>query len=147
MDNSIKELIKTLEKWFSAFPPLPKNVKEIIVKFFPWISLIIGILGVLSSIQTMISLASLAPWAAAAGVYNYSFGSGIIMSLFWLASSVLMIIAYPGLNTKKAKGWNCIFWSEIISLLGFLVSAQIFQGVISALIGFYFLFQIKSYYK
>lgn len=146
--TSTKDIIQTLEDLFAKAPTLPTNAKEAIVKITPLIAIIFGILGVLISISGLGALTFLAPFAAIAGARNVStFGMGFIGTLFWLAASVCMIVSYSGLKARKISGWNLLFWSEVINLGGSLVTFSFFSGIIGALIGFYLLFQIKSYYK
>ena len=90
-------------------------------------------------------MTALSPFAILGGVHGY-FGSYIAV-IFWLASSLLLFAAYSGTKARKISGWNMLFWSEIVYLVGSLVSLSIIQGLISAIIGFYLLFQIKSFYK
>ena len=87
----------------------------------------------------------LAVFGGATGVANY--GTGFIAALFYLAASVLMLASYPGLNAKKYKGWKLLFCSEAVYLVGGLISMSIISTIIGALITFYLLFQIKSYFK
>lgn len=76
-----------------------------------------------------------------------SYGTGFIYALIALASAGLLLAAYPGLSKRSHKGWDLLFWSEIVGLVGAIVSTAIVTGVIGALIGLYLLYQVKSYYK
>ena len=135
----------TLEHWFSQAPSLPTNAKETLVKYMPIIALIFGIIGILISIAGIAALTALTPLAVVTGVHGY--GGGILAAILWLASSTLLLAAYSGTKARKMSGWNMLFSSEIVSLIGLLVSLSILQAIISALIGFYLLYQIKSYYQ
>jgi hypothetical protein len=88
---------------------------------------------------------ALSPLAVATGVHGY--GGGLLAAIFWLASSILLLAAYSGIKARKMSGWNMLFWSEVVYLIGSLVTLSILQGIISALIGFYLLYQIKPYYR
>lgn len=85
------------------------------------------------------------PLAVATRAHGY--GGGFISVIFWLASSILLFAAYSGTKARKMSGWNMLFWSEVVYLIGSLISLSILQGIISAMIGFYLLYQIKSYYE
>jgi len=87
----------------------------------------------------------LAVFGGATGVANY--GTGFIAAVFYLVASVLMLASYSGLNAKKDKGWKLLFWSEVVYVVGGLISLSIISTVIGALITFYLLFQIKSCFK
>lgn len=137
--------VKTLEQWFSQTPSLPKNAKESLVKYMPIIALIFGIIGILLSLAGIAALTALSPLAVVTGTPGY--GAGLLAAIFWLASSVLLLAAYSGIKARKISGWNMLFWSEIVYLIGSLVTLSILQGIISALIGFYLLYQIKPFYS
>lgn len=141
------DIVAVLEPHFAKAPALPKNAKEVIVKVLPWIALIFGILGVLGSIAGLGLLTAFSPLALFGGAEGVaSYGSGFIASLFWLVSSALLLAAYPGLQGHKIKGWNLMFYSEIASAIGAVLSLSL-GGVLGVLIGIYLLFQVKSHYK
>jgi hypothetical protein len=82
---------------------------------------------------------------ALGGGFNAATGL-IIATLIGLVASVLELIAFPGLLNRKMSGWTLLFWVEVLGILSAVIALSGF-GVIMALIWFYFLFQIKSYYK
>lgn len=142
------DIITTVEEWFANAPALPKNIKEGIVKITPIISLIFGIIGILVGVAGISSLTLFSPVAMMAGdAAMRGYGNGFISSISLLISSVLLLMAYPGVKAHKAKGWEMLFWSEAVNIAGSLISLEIFSALIGGLIGFYILFQIKSYYK
>jgi hypothetical protein len=146
--DQASDLIGSIEKFFEKAPALPKNAKDLIVQFTPWIAIIFGILGVLGALGGLGLLTVFSPLAIFGGVEGVkSMGTGFISALFWLGSSVIMIMAYSGLKANKMGGWKMLFWSEIVNVAGSVISLNIIGGAISALIGLYLLFQIKSYYK
>lgn len=142
------DLIAITEGLYAKAPSLPANAREGLAKVAPWIALIFGILGVLGSIGGLGLLAVFSPLAVfggAAGVASY--GSGFIAALIWLVASVMLLAAYPGTAAKKISGWNLLFWSQVVQLIGSVVALSIVSGIVGAAIGFYLLFQIKSYFK
>lgn len=146
--NSTKGIVEMLEEIFAKAPPLPKNAKDVIVKITPFIAIIFGILGILGAISGLglfTFFSPLALYGGPAGITSY--GTGFVSALFWLASSFLLLVAYPGTKANKINGWNMLFWSEVVSLIGSVISMSLISGIVGALIGFYLLFQIKSYYK
>lgn len=143
--NDVNQLIGTVEEWFSKLPPLPKKWNEVIVGITPWVALVFGVLGVLVSLAAFGILTFLAPFA----VMGYGAGaasSGIIGSVLFLISSALLLLAFPGTKARKMQGWNLLFYSEVVSLISSVVAFS-FGGVVGSVIGFYILFQIKSFYK
>ena len=130
---------------FKKLPPLPANWKDVIVNIVPWLALIFGLIGVFGSLAAVGVLTFLAPAVLLGGGASVASG-GIIGAVLALVASVLMVAAFPGTRAKKMSGWNLLFWSETVSVISSVIAFSI-AGVIGALIGFYILFQIKSYYK
>ncbi len=139
----VTDLIKTLEDLFAKAPNLPTNIREIIVKITPWLALIFGILGVLAGLGAL----GLSPVAMVAGV-DTSFML-LIAGILAIISSVLLLMAFSKVKVLKAEGWRLLFLSEVVSIISSLLSGpNAWVGaIIGGLIGFYFLYQIKSYYK
>lgn len=143
--KSSQDFIKMMEDWFSKLPPLPKNVNEVIVKITPWIALIFGVLGVLGSIALFGVTTVVAPLVAMGSGVGQATG-GMVGAILALLSSVLLLAAFPGTNKRKMSGWTLLFYSEVVSTVASIIALNL-TGVVGALIGFYILFQIKSYYK
>jgi hypothetical protein len=145
--KTMDDIIKTMEEWFAKFPALPKNARDTLANIAPIIALIFGILGIIVALGGIGTMITTLPLGVLAGI-SRTYGTGILDSLFYLASSALLLSAYTGLKAKKIAGWNLLFWSEVVGLIGGVVSySGIVSAIIGALIGFYILFQIKSYYK
>lgn len=138
--------ITMTQEWFSKFPPLPANAKDILTKIAPWFALIFGILGVLGSVAAAGFLTALSPFVALGGGVGYATG-GIVGALLMVVASVMLILAYPGLRDHKTAGWKYAFWSQTVNIIGSVIALNLLGAVISAIIGYYLLFQIKSYYK
>lgn len=143
--NSSDTLIATVEDWFKKLPNLPKNIQEVIVTITPWIALIFGILGVLGGVAGLGILTAFSPVLVLGGS-AYSTGTGIISVILGLASSALLLMAFPGTKAKKLKGWNFLFWSFSVHIVKGVLNFDL-GTIILVLIGFYLIFQTKSYYK
>ncbi len=137
--------IMTMEEWFTKLPPLPKGGKEGIVMITPWVALIFGILGVLGGLAGFGFLAAVSPLIAMGNGLNGAAGS-LVGAALGLVASAMLLAAFPGTNKKQMRGWVLLFWSEAISVVAAAVSYSL-TGILVSLIGFYLLFQIKSYYK
>ncbi len=144
----MKQLVVTMEGWFSKLPALPREWKEVIVKVTPWIALIFGVFGVLGGISALGILSVFSPFAVLGGGVGgaQAVGMGVLASILLLVSSALMLIAFPGTNARKEAGWNFLFWSQAVSVVSAVLSFSP-VGVLLSGVGFYILFQIKSYYK
>ena len=142
------DVIATMGGWFDKAPSLPKNWRDTLAKIAPILSLIFGILGIIVAIGGLGLLTATSPLAVMGGAQGVSsYGTGIFATLIYLVGSILLLASYPGLKAHKYKGWTLLFWSEAVNLIGGLVSLAIVSAIIGALIGFYLIFQIRSYYK
>ena len=136
-------LMGTLEYYFGQkAPQLPAGFKEWLVKFGPWIELILLILAA----PMILGLLGLnIGFRGFLGSYGYASGWGLY-SILVAAQLVLQIIALPGLFKRQMAGWNFAFYAMIAGVVASLVMGSIGSAIISVAIGLYFLFQIRSYY-
>ncbi len=149
MDAQTKQWTKALDDSYAKLPALPKGATDFIVNIAPWLSLIFGVLSILVGVSAFGFLAVLSPFAAVAGAGAYAI-TGLLSSLVLLVEGVIMIVAFPSLKKRGQRGWNLLFWSLILSVVSSVLSLNVFgvvQSVVGALIGYYFLYQMKSYYK
>lgn len=130
---------------------LPESLKEWIVKFGPWITLVILVL------MAPALLVALGLGAVFGGMAFFGgFGTGAVYYLAMIASIlnlVLMIIALPGLFKRKMSSWKLLYYSGLISLVAGVLEnlinlsfGALIWGLVTSAISFYFLFQIKSKY-
>lgn len=136
------DLISYLEGWFSKLPPLSLDVRKRLVHIAPILALVFGILGVVGSIGSGL----ISPLLIFFGGPKEAMG-GIVFSLLALASSVLVLCAYPSLKKYKQRGWTFLFWSQILSIVGSVFQSVSLVGIVIGLFGLYLLYQIKSLYK
>jgi len=126
-------------------PQLPKNVKEAIVKYGPYITIVLLILMLPVLLGALGISAIVAPFA-----FLGSAQGGILFILGWIALLIqlgLEVAALPGLFKRQKAAWNLMFYSSLVSILYNLLTMNLVSMVVGALISFYFLFQIRSYYK
>jgi hypothetical protein len=143
---TLSNLEETLNGYFVKKAPfqLPMGVKEFIVSFGPWIALVLLVLS-LPVLFAAIGLgAFLAPFAVLGGANAAAFTVGTVFSL---VSLVLEAMALPGLFKRKKSGWNLLFYSSLVSVAGAIVAFNLFGALLNAVIGWYFIFQIRSMYK
>lgn len=134
-----------MEEWFMKLPSLPKSATDVLVKITPWIALIFGILGVLASLAGLGILTALSPFVMMGNGLGGT-ATSLLTAVLSLVSSALLLAGFPGTKGRKMQGWNMLFWSEVVSTVSSVILLSL-SGVIGALIGFYLLYQIKSYYK
>lgn len=126
-------------------PALPVNIKEAIVKYGPWIDLIL-LLVTLPALLALFGLGTfLAPFAYLGGVQNgFSFTLGMI---FLFISVVIQAVALPGLFKQTRASWNLLYWAALIHAIYSLITFSWINLILGTLISLYILFQIRSYYK
>jgi hypothetical protein len=146
-DQAPTDLIGFLDFWLVKKAPfqIPAGAKEWIVKWGPWIDVVLLVLSLPIILAAIGITAVFSPVAMMAGT-GYS-------SLYWVSIIVLVaqlglqVAALPGLFARKMSGWTLLFYSQIVSLVYSVVSGSIVGAVISAVIGFYLLFQIREKYS
>lgn len=144
MAEKSKNWVDSLGEIFAKLPSLPAGIREFIVTIAPWLALIFGILGVLGSLSALGLSTVSSPLLALGGVKVA--GGLMLISILTLAQSVLILVAVPKLFPRKMAGWTFVFWSQIVGVVSAVVSMEV-GGVIFSLIGFYILYQVRSYYK
>jgi len=126
-------------------PSLPENIKEFIVKYGPYISVVMMVLMIPALIAILGFGSAFMPYAYMGGLrpgFNFS-----ISTIFMIGQIALQIIALPGLFKRAKSAWRLMFYASLVGLVYSLLSGAIINGLVSALISFYVLFQIKSLYK
>jgi hypothetical protein len=147
--KDIAGLENTLNEYFGKkAPALPTNIKELLVKFAPWLSVI----GVVLSLPALLALVGLGGLVAITsplgGVSGVQQGVGYLISVVFLIITVALEgLAIPGLFAKSKAGWKMMFYSILVSAVGSLLGMNIVSAIIGLAVGCYFLFQVREYYK
>ncbi|OGE00825.1 MAG: hypothetical protein A2860_01105 [Candidatus Levybacteria bacterium RIFCSPHIGHO2_01_FULL_37_33] len=147
--NVMTQLENMLDEYFGKkAPALPQNIKEIIVKIAPYL-VIISLIFTIPAILALFGLGSLATILAPLGGARSVAGVPTmwIGILLLIPAVILEAMAVPGLFSRKIVAWRYMFWAQLISIISSLVQINIVGALLSALIGFYLLFQVKSLYK
>lgn len=137
------QLIATLDEYLVKKAPfqLPDSVKELLVKFGPWITLVLLVL-LLPLLLVALGIGTIfVPF----GGVGYAAGFGLT-AIFALVQIALLVMALPGMFGRKKSAWMLMFYEQLVSLLGALLTGSIVGGIIGALIGLYFLFQLRTKY-
>ncbi|MBI1863038.1 chromate transporter [Candidatus Microgenomates bacterium] len=146
LNASLGSLEKTLKVYFVDKAPfqIPTGGKEFIVQYGPWITLVLLILALPVIFAALGLTAFLSPFAAMGGQRASINFLSIILSVIAL---ILEAMALPGLFRRSKSGWNLLFYSSIVSAIDNLVNFHLGGLIIGLLIGWYILFQVRSYYK
>lgn len=143
-EQAPKDLIGFLDFYLVKKAPfqIPDAGREFIVKFGPWITLILMAIT-LPFLLVLLGLGTLAsPFGGVSGMAGWGLTAILIVVRFALRAASL-----PGLFARKMFGWRLWFYSVLVGLLESLLSVYgIVGGIIGAIIGLYILFQIRPLY-
>ena len=159
VSGPLAALEATFYEWFVYKAPFqfPAGLTEFIVKYGPWITLVLAII-LLPFIFTAISGALIITSLVA------TYGAGITAQptiMLWVSlvvlvvQAVVMFISIPKLLKRQRSGWQLLFYANLISLAagiigsfsyGYFAFGSIIWALISAIIAFFVLFQIRYAY-
>jgi len=144
--SALHQLEETLDLYLKKkAPDIPKNVKDLIVSFAPWINILLMVLAVPALLAVFGISAYVSRWAYLSGV---SMGVMYYISMALLGLTLLLRgMAIPGLLSRSIKGWRFVYYSVFVDAIYSLLSYNAAGAVIGAVIGLYVLFQIKDAYK
>jgi len=139
-----KDLVGFLDFYLVRQAPfqIPDGGREWIVKFGPWITVVLLILT-LPILLFALGLGVI--WIPFGGV-GYASGFGML-TLFVLAELGLMIAALPGLFARKMAGWQLLFYSQLVNIAYNVLSGHVVSALLGGLIGLYILFQVRPLYR
>lgn len=131
-------------------PQLPKQWKEIIVKFAPYMAIVGVVLGIPGFLALLGVGTVLAPLGFLGGMMTgrpFMGFSFVINVIFFGVMIVLEGLAVPGLFSRSKKAWTFLYWSALVGVVQNIVSFNVGGLIIGGLLSMYFLFQVKEYYK
>jgi hypothetical protein len=138
-----KDLIGFLDFYLVKRAPfqIPDTGREMIVKFGPWITVVLLIL----TLPILLFALGLGTILIPFGGVGYASGFGLL-TLFIVVEIGLMIAALPGLFARKMAGWQLLFYSQLVSIVYNVLSGSIVGGLLFGLIALYILFQVRPLY-
>ncbi|MFA6007335.1 MAG: hypothetical protein WC784_01660 [Candidatus Shapirobacteria bacterium] len=145
MNKYLTEIENKLDFYFGKkAPAMPENIKELIVKYSPYLTILVMIIAV----PTILFAFGVGSAFSSIAYLTGSFRPLLYFeSLLALVAIVLEFLALPGLFKRTKKAWQFMFYATLVGLLNSLIGVKIFDLILDGLISFYILFQIKSYYK
>jgi hypothetical protein len=138
-----KDLVGFLDFYLVKRAPvqIPTGGREWIVKFGPWITVVLLALS-LPIVLVVLGLGTvLMPFGGLAYATGFTYAA-----IFLIAYFVLMIAALPGLFARRQQGWKLIFYAELLSIVYSLLTGSIVGALLGGLIGLYILFQVRTLY-
>lgn len=120
---------------------IPNNAREVIVRFAPWIALVLLVLSLPVVLLALGLSAAVLPFAA-----TQATGLGFTMIVV-VVTLVLDAMALPGLFARRMGGWRLIFYARLVTIVSSLLQGAIVGGILGGLISLYILFQIRPLYE
>ncbi len=162
--ESIHKLEDKIEVWLKPLPHLPTTWRKWLAGNVWWIVLvgvIISAFGIFSLFSALSFLTATTNYYGAvlqeAGVQVHGslWSVSIYISIALLVVTVVLeAMAISPLKTQNKKGWDLMFLAYLIGIASSVISAllnleimSLIGAAISAVIGAYFLFEIRSYFK
>ena len=139
-----KDLIGFLDFYLVTKAPfqIPPGGREAIVRFGPWITVVLLIL----TLPVLLVALGLGTLFIPFGGIGYASRLGVL-TIFVVVEMGLMIAALPGLFARKMAGWRLLFYSQLVSIVYNVLSGSIVGGLLFGLIALYVLFQIRTLYQ
>jgi hypothetical protein len=155
----IKKLEDNIQEWLKPIPHLPTEWRKWLSQNVWWITLvgvILSVFAVWGIYQASVYVNTYTSFLSAAGITNtvgWTIPMMVSIALFAL-TAVIMAMAVGPLKEMKAKGWDLLFLSTLVSIAGSVFNygsgslvTSIIGAVIGAIISMYFLFEVRSYFK
>jgi hypothetical protein len=142
-DQPPKDVIGFLDFYLVQKAPfqLPDGLKEGIVRYGPWIAIVLLVLA-LPPLLFLLGLGTLLiPFGGVAYATGFTY-----LTILVIVEIGLMIAALPGLFARKMSGWRLLLYSQIVSIVASILSGAIVGGILFGLIGLYLLFQVRPLY-
>lgn len=142
---NLSQLDKVLEEYLiGKAPALPENIKELLVKYGPWL-VILGIAFSLPAILAFFGLGSMFSTYGWMGGWRYGFNYTLLM-VFLIVTTILRALSVKGLFDKKKAGWTMLYYSTLVNGVYSLLSLDIAGLLLGTLVSLYCLYQVKKSY-
>lgn len=137
---------KMNEIFIGRLPALSVKMKETVVKLYPWIMMIFGVLGLLawlSSIKYFFGFYGLFPHFYIHGFFD------IFMLVYYVIAPIVQVMAIYGgylMMSRQYKGWRIALYALLIGFISHILYFSFFGVAVDVLFA-YLLFQIKDYFQ
>ncbi len=166
MDALVKPIEQLLGPLFRGLPSIPENSKRALVKYWPYLALIFGILQLFAvwglwqlghTTNALINYANDLSIAAGNGSVTPALGVFYYMGVISLAvDAIILLLAFGPLRAYSKKGWDLLVLGGVLNLLyGVLITfdsrygggfGDLLWALVASAVAFYFLFQVRDYY-
>lgn len=164
MNPLLKKVELSLAPLFKNMPAIPKNGKEGLVKSWPIIALVFGVLQLIAAYglwrighrtnEFVDYVNQLAPNYGLSTVNHLGFTYWLGL-LVLVADGAILLLAYSGLKARHKSGWDLLFLGALVNLAYGLVMVfddnyggfgRLVSSLIGSFIGLYLLFQVRDAY-
>lgn len=146
-NDSMSQLDAYAEQLRVKLPAAPPGLLEGYMRYWPWVSMVLGVLGILVSLVGLIFGAALAPifvlFGGAAGV-SYS-GALFVSLIAGLIINVLEVVGGYLMRQHRLTGWWLLAAGMIISALSSLFGRSVLALIVVLAIAYVHL-QAKPHY-
>jgi len=126
--------------FLEKFPSFSDNVKELIVQYGPYVLAVGAILGLLQVFRIF------SYGGALLGADTFVAVNYYVSIITLVITSVLYLMAFTPLKARKQAGWNLLYYAVLVGLAGNILQLSIIGAILSGIIGFWVLFQIRDKY-
>lgn len=136
-------IINFFDTFYSKLPSLGSELRQFIVNILPYLALVFGALITFASVMDIIGTPFLS-------LFSSSEGSGIfqrlmLVSVIGIFEGLLMLFAFRHLRKRHKRGWNLLFWSQILWVISALITLS--PSFILGFLFLYPLFQVRDSYR
>jgi hypothetical protein len=146
-NDTMRQLDGYAEKARVALPAAPPGLLDGYMRFFPWIAIVLGVLGVLVFLLPLIIGTALSPlFLLLGGPSGVSAGGGLLFALVVaIIGSALEVVAGYMMLKRRVTGWWLMAFGLVLSLLTNLFGRSILSVILVILIAYIHL-QVKPNY-
>lgn len=145
----MEEWMKKLDEFFTKLfvekaPKLSEKGKGWIVKILPWLTLILGLVALPAILAGLGLGAIVTPFLILGGGTKHLGWS--FLFLISAIQTIMELVAVPGLFKKSKKGWQLLYWANLLGLASSVLSFS-GMGLVITAVSLYLLYQIKNNYR
>ncbi len=162
--STLNDVEATLEGWYKNVPHLPTAGRVWLADNIWWLAMIgaiLSILGLFTVVPFLLTVFTVGSFVAmtsmhvsSVAAYGSMFWLSILISIVsYLITMVLLIASVTPLKQKAKQGWRLLFLTYMVNFVLSVINAVIsfapgslVSAIISAAIGGYLLFEIRSYF-
>lgn len=139
--HQIEQLADVFAKWVKDVPHLPKELTSWLAKNAWWLTIVgvvIGAIGLLTTLGVIMAGSALLVGLGAAALGGMLFVSSLVTLVVTALSVVIEGLAIAPLKSMQRKGWDLLFLSMAVSVVGGFIGSLIGGNFFGAIVGLVF---------